>query len=100
MTDHIDKLPVDQNPVSHQEAQIVETLFKENKNEIKTTFEELKDSLMVGILFLVLSLPQTERLIQSFLPSTQNVYILIAIKTVVFVFFLYIIQNIVFAKTK
>jgi hypothetical protein len=77
--DSLLNLPTDKIPPSQSELQIVNTLFH-HKKEINNIFLEAKESLVVGIIFLLFSIPQVDNLIQKFLPVTQNSsYILLLI---------------------
>jgi uncharacterized membrane protein YbjE (DUF340 family) len=79
--DPIAQLPVDQSQPTSNELQIVNTLFTTHKNIMDTIVEEAKDSLLIGFLFIVFSLPVIDNLIKRVLPmSEKSSYILIAIK--------------------
>jgi len=84
MGDDINMLPVDKNPPSVNEIHLVNSLFTEqNKNIIKTILVEGKDAFLVGILFVLLSLPQVDELLFKLIPSTKNsIYILLGIKAI------------------
>jgi len=95
MADEINRLPVDESVVTHNEASIIETLFKDNKKTVKSVFQEMKESVVAGILFIILNLPPVDRLISLIIPSVGNsFYILLVIKAILFIIILYIVKNI------
>jgi len=70
--DPIAQLPVDQTPPSNTEVQIIDALFRQNRGTMNTLATELKDSLLVAFLFILISLPPIVGLIQRFVPITAN----------------------------
>ena len=83
MADSIISLPTDKNQPTPHELEIVNALFndKNNKKNMSLILSEAKESLIVGILFLLFSLPQLDKLLNKFLPITEkSVYILFLIK--------------------
>lgn len=81
--DPIAKLPVDQSQPTNNELQIVNTLFTKHRNTMDAIVEEAKDSIIIGLLFIVLSLPMVDGVIKRIVPMTdKSPYILIAIKAV------------------
>ena len=56
MADLLRSLPVDETPLNHDEIHILQTLFKdENSRDLSTIFIELKDAVIGGVLFAILS---------------------------------------------
>ena len=81
--DPIAKLPVDQSQPTSNELQIVNSLFTKHRSTMDTVMEEAKDSLIIGLLFVIFSLPLVDSLIKRILPMTEkSPYILVAIKAV------------------
>jgi hypothetical protein len=79
--DVLSTLPADSYPPSQAEKNIVDTLFTKHKDTMDSVYEESKDSILVGILFIVFSIPQLNDIIYKLVPSAQNsIYITIAIK--------------------
>ena len=79
--DPIAKLPVDQSQPTNNELQIVNTLFTKHRSGMDAIVAEAKDSLIIGLLFIIFSLPMVDGLIKRVLPMTEkSPYILIAIK--------------------
>ena len=94
MADPIVQLPTDNISPNHDELTIVNTLFKKHSNTIETVANEMKDSIIAGILFIILSLPQVDEFIKSLLTFTNNSAILLTIvKAFIFVILFYLIKN-------
>ena len=80
-TDIISSLPTDKNEPSTAELQVVNTLFANHKKEINSLLQEARESLIVGIIFVIFSLPYIDTTIQKFIPiTTTSSYILLLIK--------------------
>jgi uncharacterized membrane protein len=80
-SDLISDLPVDKNEPTKTEIQIVDTIFTKHKKTINTLFSEAKESIIVGILFLIFSIPTVDVIIKRIIPVTNNsTYILLLIK--------------------
>jgi hypothetical protein len=81
--DHINQLPDDQTQPSHNEIMIVNSLFKEHGNTMNVIFKEIQDSLIIGLLFIVFSLPQIDEIIKKTLPmADKSIYILLFVKAI------------------
>ena len=92
--DVIDELPSDEIPVSENEMKIINMLFKEKekekeKNKSKTT-KYLLEVIVVGFLFVLLSLPCFDSLISKFI---ENSNIILIIKTVLIMILFWIIRH-------
>ena len=66
--DNINQLPFDKTPPEPKEIHIINTLFKENKQEMNSIFREVRDPLLIFILVVAVSLPQTDMLLDRFVP--------------------------------
>jgi hypothetical protein len=92
--DNISDLPTNRIQPSHNEIKIVDTLFKKHSSTLGNITKEFKDSIVLGILFLILSLPQVDNLFKKYISITNNsIYMLILIKTIFFIVALWIIKN-------
>jgi len=100
MADLLHSLPVDETPLNHDEINILQTLFKdENAYDLSKIFIELKDAVIGGILFAILSSNKFDNIIQRFVPTSKNsVIIMICLKTIIFIFLFWIIVNFALAK--
>jgi len=93
--DIIDELPTDHTVPSHNEIKIVNNLFKQNKNGMYRILDELKTALIIGVLFIIFSIPQVDDLIKRVIPSsyTGSMYILLLVKAILLVVVFYFINN-------
>jgi hypothetical protein len=82
--DYIDTLPVDRNiRQSEVEMELIRTLFKKNKSAFETAVKETYEPGLVGLLFLVFSIPYSDNIIKSIFPVTTNLEIVfLAVKTI------------------
>lgn len=91
-SDNILLLPTNNNQPSYSEMKIIDTLF-ENNSSINYV-EIIKKSLLLFVLFILFSLPQIEVIILQILPSLKDSsYILLALKSLLFVVSYIIIKN-------
>lgn len=92
-SDLISQLPSDKIQPSHEELQLINMLFKENNTKI-LNFNEIKETLLVGILFILFSIPQLDYFIKKFIPITNNsIYFLIIIKTIFILLLFWLINH-------
>ena len=91
--DLISDLPTDKNKPSDNEYRIINTLFKE-KNTINIIFKEMQDSFIVGILFVIFSIPIIDETIIKFIPSAEkSIYILISVKVLAIMILFWIVKH-------
>ena len=91
--DFISELPTDKNKPSDNEYRIINTLFKE-KNTINIIFKEMQDSFIVGILFVIFSLPMLDSLIIKFIPvAEKSIYVLLCIKVLSIMLLFWVIKH-------
>jgi hypothetical protein len=100
--DDITKLPVDKNPPSVNEIHIVNSLFTEqNKSIINTILSEGQDAILVGILFILFSLPQIDEILYKFISSTKNsIYILLGVKAILITLLWWVIKYFYLSRKK
>jgi hypothetical protein len=92
-SDNISELPIDKIQPSGDELEIVNTLFKNHNKTMMNIFNEIKDTLLIGLLFIVFTLPQLDVLLNKFIPITQtSVYILTIIKMTMVMILYWIIK--------
>jgi hypothetical protein len=93
--DAINELPSDENPVSENEMKIVNMLFKEKeKPKLKTSSKDIFEIVVVGFLFVLVSLPCFDCLFQI---ESNNIIILL-IKTFLIMFLFGIIRYVELKK--
>ena len=91
--DLIERLPTDASTPSHEELQIINSIFRENKASGGKIFEEAKEVVLIIILFILISLPPVDGLIKKFFPAASSPYILILVKGIIVGVIFYIIKN-------
>lgn len=97
--DIIAQLPTDQTVPSHNEIRIVDTLFQKKKSIVDRILKNTIDVLIVGILFIVFSLPLVDNLIKKFINMAEkSEYILIGVKAILFMLSYFIVNNIYLIK--
>ena len=101
-SDLIKALPTDKVEPSTDELQMMDILFKNaNTPGMNNLFKEIKDSLIVGILFILFSIPQIDTLLNKYIPITQtSPYILILIKAIFIIGLYWLIKHFYLAKKK
>ena len=98
-SDNISDLPVDKIQPSNDELEVVNTLFKNHNKTMINIFNELKETLLIGILFIIFTLPQGDALINKFIPITQtSIYILTLIKMILVMVLYWIIKYFYLSK--
>ena len=91
--DVLSTLPTDKIPPTSSELQILNTLFN-HKKEINNILSEAKEAIIVGIIFLLFSVPQLDSLIQKFIPITEkSTYILLLIKILFVIVLFWVIKH-------
>jgi len=79
--DIISNLPTDQSIPSEQELLLLNSLFEEKKAPIRRIVNEAYEPFFVGILFVILSIPKIDEMINLYIPVTQNsIYFLLLTK--------------------
>jgi hypothetical protein len=97
--DKIDELPTDNTNVSHGEIQILDSLFKAQKNDINKLLNGTQDIALAGILFIAFSVKPVDDLIIKFFPSAaKSPYILLGVKTLLFMVSFFVLKNMYLAK--
>ncbi len=101
VSDPIAALPTDKQEPTSSELHVINTLFNDdnNKKSMNAIFVEAKESLIVGILFVILTIPQVDILINKILPITEkSSYILLLIKVLIIMLLFWLIKHLYLAK--
>lgn len=93
--DEVQTLPVDANPISENDKKILSTFFSSPQSS--KVIAEFKDALLGVLIFAVLSLPETDKIISN-LVTYKSPYIIILIKSCVFAIIFYLAKNISISK--
>ena len=91
MFDLIDDLPSDNKPLTNNEKIVIDTFFIKKKINF---FNEMKDIIIIIILYLILSIPSVDFYINKFIKISQkSYYILAIIKAFIFAIFFCFLKN-------
>jgi hypothetical protein len=97
--DVLSNLPSDKTQPTHNELHIVDTLFTQHGKGISAMVNESKDSVLVGLLFVVFSLPMVDDFIKRFVTPAQNSpYILVGVKAIMVMIVYWIVKHFYLAK--
>lgn len=98
--DPILSLPVDMNPPTENELQMVNMLFKdENKGVIKNVAKELREGFIISILFVLFSRSEVDHFIQAYLPVTRSsIVFLYMAKCFAITLLFYLLKNYAFSS--
>jgi hypothetical protein len=92
--DDISALPVDNIPPPHDDLEIVDNLFPMQSLPMQIVASESKDAIIVGLLFIIFSLPPVDETIRKFLPVMEKApYLLIFAKAFAFIILFWILKN-------
>ena len=92
--DYIDQLPSDVSVPSHNEIKIIDQLFQQKKSMLDRILHQTKDIIILAGLFILFSLPFVDNLIKQVVTvTTKSQYILIGVKSLIFVIIYFIIKN-------
>jgi len=86
MGDPLQTLPTDKEPMNPHEQILLNAIFKEETSSITKLFQEMRIPIIAGILFLVLSIPQTSVMLKSVVPYVSKSEVsLVLFKTILFI---------------
>lgn len=95
----INNLPTSDTVPNNNEVQILNTLFKQTQKPFEQFMSKGKDTILVGLLFVLFSIPYTDEVVQKFFPSsTTSLYTKILIKTALMMIAYFVIKNIHLVK--
>lgn len=92
--DIISHLPTDKSQPTEKELLLLDSLFKEKKSSIKKITDEAYEPFIVGILFVILSLPKVNEVIISNISITKNsIYFLLLFKMFVIMILFWLVKH-------
>jgi hypothetical protein len=93
-SDLIDDLPADQTLPSNNELQLANALFRDKQRSFNQIVNNSKDVLIVGVLFILFSLPQTNELLIRLVPSSaSSVHTQLFLKTLACMLVFFLLKN-------
>ena len=99
--DDIKQLPVNKTPPTHNEIHLAHNLFAEptHRNTMSIIFEEGKEAIVTGFLFIIFSLPQVDNLFHKIIPVTsRSIYLLLFLKGLLFIMIWWVIKYFYLAR--
>jgi hypothetical protein len=93
-SDVIANLPVDKSPLTPVEVQYADALFAKQQGIVESVISKSKDVLLVGVLFILFSLPALDTILVKIFPSASSSILLLGLKTLLIMFVYFIIKNI------
>lgn len=93
-SDIIEQLPVDNQIPTHDEINLINTIFKKEKTNIQKILEEFKSVFIIGILYILLSFTAIDNFIKNYIPFSHNYpLIIVIIKAIIFTVLVWVINN-------
>jgi hypothetical protein len=94
ISDNLNLLPTDKNIPNKDSIHMANMIFGEQKSISDKIINEGKDMFLVGLLFIIFSLPQIDEMIKKFINVANNSeYILVAIKAIAVMILYWLIKN-------
>jgi sterol desaturase/sphingolipid hydroxylase (fatty acid hydroxylase superfamily) len=87
----IASLPVSSQPPTDKELEIADVLFPKQISVMDKVYKSARDAVVVGIFFVVLSLPQVDDLLSKFLPVSGSWIMRLVLKMLIMIllYFMY-----------
>lgn len=94
MSDYIDSLATDNDPVSQSEKVLINSIFKSDEPAIQKFILELKLPIIIGIFFMIISSPQVTNFIKHTVPYARSSDVsLLCFKTILFIILVFVYNN-------
>lgn len=91
--DLIESLPTDKVVHTEQQLKVANMLFQEKKSTLSVILSELKDAVIICILFIIFSSEHIDNLIKKNIPNSNNLFVLYGIKCTIIIILFYILKN-------
>lgn len=99
MGDYIKNLPTDATVATVNEMNVINSLFQQQKKTLKTVFIGIKDIIIAGVIFFVMTLPFVNGLLGGCINFVNTSPLVMSIiKTVIFMVLFFFVQNIMLVK--
>lgn len=100
-SDYIEQLPSDDSPITRDELDIIETVFKKDTQPVSKILLELKDSLIVSVLVLLILMLNIDEYIGRIYPPLGSSKLFLSMVKAIFAgIIFYFIKNINTLKKK
>lgn len=95
MSDYIESLPMDEEPMKPEEKQIMDTILKKDASKIQKFISELKLPLIVGVLFLIINSPQITNFMRDNIAYVRGSEMsLLCLKVIIFMVAVFVYNNV------
>lgn len=92
--DVIAQLPSDQSQPTYTELRAVDALFKDHGTTMGSIALESRETLFIGLLFIIFNLPVVDSLVIRFIPTAEtSPYMLIGIKTLILMLTYWVLKH-------
>jgi len=94
MSDHLAYLPTDDEPVNPDEQRLVDAILSRSSNRFTRILEVMKEPLIAGVLFAILSTQQSSDIIAALLPQKRRSdATTLILKSLLFTMTLFVLRN-------
>ena len=102
MADNVASLPTDESAPTHPELKMVDYLFEKDGSQKKIggLMYEFKSAIFAAALFVVLSIPWVDTILQQFIGVAANPVVRMIIKAIMFMIIFYFVNNFWIIKKK
>ena len=92
--DLIQNLPLEKTQYTESQMKIANMVFKENQSTLSIIGCELKEGVILCILFILFSSPQLDAFILKTIPNSNNMFVMYGIKCITIIILFYMLKNI------
>ena len=91
--DLIQNLPLEKTQYTENQMKIANIVFKENQSALKAIASELRDAVVISILFVIFSSSQLDAFIVKTIPNSNNIFVMYGVKCIIIIILFYILKN-------
>ena len=91
--DLIQNLPLEKTEYTENQMKIANIVFKQNQSTLSAIGCELKEGVILSILFIIFSSPQLDAFIVKTLPNSNNMFVMYGVKCIAIIILFYILKN-------
>ena len=91
--DLIESLPTDKVVHTQKQIEVANMLFQEKKSTLSIIASEIKDSVIICVLFIIFSSEHVDSIIKKNVPNSNNMFVLYGVKCAIIIILFYILKN-------
>lgn len=91
--DLIESLPTEKVTHTEEQKKVSDMLFVEKKSTISVILSELKEAVIICILFIIFSSEHVDNIIKKNIPNSNNLFVLYGVKCAIIIILFYILKN-------